>query len=118
MQALTGYSIYPALRDKGIGLSFDGVGQVTIPSRTAGGSGGGFVGEGQPIRVGRITTASTSLTPRKMGVIVPFSRELAKRSTPAIEALVARPSSKTRQRCSIRSSWMRRQATRCAPPDF
>jgi HK97 family phage major capsid protein len=88
MQALTGYSIYPALRDKGIGLSFDGVGQVTIPGRSAGGAGGGFVGEGQPIRVGRITTNSVSLTPRKMGVIVPFSRELAKRSTPAIEALV------------------------------
>jgi hypothetical protein len=28
------------------------------------------------------------MTPKKMGVIVPFSRELAKRSTPAIEALV------------------------------
>ncbi len=88
VNALTGYSIYPALRDKGIGLSFDGVGTVTIPGRNAGGSGGGFVGEGAPIRVGRITTNSVSMTPRKMGVIVPFSRELAKRSTPAIEALV------------------------------
>jgi hypothetical protein len=28
------------------------------------------------------------MTPKKLGVIVPFSRELAKRSTPAIEALV------------------------------
>ena len=28
------------------------------------------------------------MTPRKMGVIIPFSKELAKRSTPAIEALV------------------------------
>jgi HK97 family phage prohead protease/HK97 family phage major capsid protein len=88
VQALVGYSIYPALRDKGIGLSFDAAGTVSIPSRTAGGSGGGFVGEGQPIRVGRITTAATTMTPRKMGVIVPFSRELAKRSTPVIEALV------------------------------
>ena len=88
LQALIGYSIYPALRDRGIGLSFDGVGTVSIPSRTAGGAGGGFVGEGQPIRVGRITTGSTTMTPKKMGVIVPFSRELAKRSTPAIEALV------------------------------
>lgn len=88
MQALTGYSIYPALRDKGIGLSFDAAGTVTIPGRSAGGAGGGFVGEGQPIRVGRITTSSVSLTPRKMGVIVPFTRELAKRSTPAIEGLV------------------------------
>lgn len=88
LQALTGYSIYPALRDKGIGLSFDGQGTVTIPSRTAGGAGGGFVAEGSPIRVGRITTAAKNMTAKKMGVIVPFSRELAKRSTPAIEALV------------------------------
>jgi len=88
LQALTGFSVYPALRDRGIGLSFDGQGTVSIPSRTAGGAGGGFVSEGSPIRVGRITTAATTMTPKKMGVIVPFTRELAKRSTPAIEALV------------------------------
>lgn len=88
VQALTPYSIYPALRSRGIGVSFDGIGTVSIPSRTAGGAGGGFVAEGQPIRVGRITTAATTMTPKKLGVIVPFSRELAKRSTPAIEALV------------------------------
>lgn len=88
LQALMPYSVYPALRDRGIGLSFDGIGTVSIPSRTAGGAGGGFVAEGQPIRVGRITTAATTMTPKKLGVIVPFSRELAKRSTPAIEALV------------------------------
>lgn len=88
LQALIPYSVYPNLRDRGIRLSFDGVGSVSIPSRTAGGAGGGFVGEGQPIRVGRITTAATTMTPKKMGVIVPFSRELAKRSTPAIEGLV------------------------------
>ena len=88
LQALIGYSVYPALRDRGIGLSFDGQGTVSIPSRTAGGAGGGFVAEGSPIRVGRITTAATTMTAKKMGVIVPFTRELAKRSTPAIEALV------------------------------
>ncbi len=88
VDALMPYSIYPALRSRGIGLSFDGIGTVSIPSRTAGGAGGGFVAEGSPIRVGRITTAATTMTPRKLGVIVPFSRELAKRSTPAIEALV------------------------------
>ena len=88
LQALVGYSIYPDLRARGIGLSFDGVGTVTIPSRTAGTAGGGFVAEGSPIRVGKVTTASRTLTPKKMGVIVPFSRELAKRSTPMIEAVV------------------------------
>ena len=88
LQALIPFSIYPVLRDRGIRLSFDGVGTVSIPSRTAGGAGGGFVAEGSPIRVGRITTAATTMTPKKLGVIVPFSRELAKRSTPAIEGLV------------------------------
>lgn len=88
LQALMPFSIYPALRSRGIGLSFDGIGTVSIPSRTAGGAGGGFVAEGSPIRVGRITTAATTMTPKKLGVIVPFSRELAKRSTPAIESLV------------------------------
>lgn len=88
LHALTGRSIYPELRSRGIGLSFDGAGTVSIPSRTAGGAAGSFVAEGQPIRVGRITTAATTMTPKKLGVIVAFSRELAKRSTPAIEALV------------------------------
>lgn len=88
LEALMPYSIYPALRSRGIGVNFDGIGTVSLPSRTAGGAGGGFVAEGAPIRVGRITTAATTMTPKKLGVIVPFSRELAKRSTPAIEALV------------------------------
>jgi HK97 family phage major capsid protein/HK97 family phage prohead protease len=86
--ALTGKSVYPDLRARGIGLSFDGNGTVSIPSRTGGTANGSFVAEGSPIRVGKVTTASTTMTARKMGVIVPFSRELAKRSTPAIEALV------------------------------
>ena len=88
LQALTPFSIYPAIAARGIRLSFDGYGTVSIPSRTAGGAAGGFVGEGAPIRVGRITTAATTMTAKKLGVIVPFSRELAKRSTPQIESLV------------------------------
>lgn len=88
LQALTGMSVYPDLRSRGVGLNFDGIGTIKLPRRTAGGAGGGFVAEGSPIRVGRITTAAAELTPKKMGVIVPFSRELAKRSTPAIEAIV------------------------------
>jgi HK97 family phage major capsid protein/HK97 family phage prohead protease len=88
VDALMPFSIYPALRSRGIGVNFDGIGTVSLPGRTAGGAGGGFVAEGSPIRVGRITTAAITMTPKKLGVIVPFSRELVKRSTPAIEALV------------------------------
>lgn len=88
LDALTGMSVYPALRSRGVGLTFDGIGTIKLPRRTAGGAGGGFVAEGSPIRVGRVTTAAAELVPKKMGVIVPFSRELAKRSTPAIESIV------------------------------
>jgi HK97 family phage major capsid protein/HK97 family phage prohead protease len=88
LNALTPFSIYPAIRERGVRLSFDGNGTVSIPSRTAGGAGGGFVAEGAPIRVGRVTVAATTMTAKKLGVIVPFSRELAKRSTPAIESVV------------------------------
>lgn len=88
VNALNGYSIWPALLGRGMSLSFDRWGELKLPSRTAGGAGGGFVGEGSPIRVGKITTATATLTPKKMGVIVAFTKELAKRSTPAIEAVV------------------------------
>lgn len=88
IDALRGKSIYPALRDKGMGLSFDSAGTAYIPSLTAGGANGSFFAEGSPMRVGRITTASTTMTARKMGVIIPFSREAAKRSTPNLEQLV------------------------------
>jgi HK97 family phage prohead protease/HK97 family phage major capsid protein len=90
LNALTGYSVYPELRNRGIGLSFDGVGTVKIPRRTGGTAAGGFVAEGSPIKIGKLTTAAAELTPKKMGVIVAFSRELTKRATPAIEALVRR----------------------------
>ena len=88
MQALTGVSIYPALRSRGIGLSFDANGTVSIPGRTAGGAAGSFFVEGDPIRVGRVTTAAASMTSRQMGVIVTFTRKLARQSTPSIEGVV------------------------------
>lgn len=90
VDALRGRSIWPTLVDGGMSLSFDQYGTAYIPSLTAGGANGGFFAEGAPMRVGRITVASTTMTPRKMGVIIPFSREAAKRSTPALEPLVRR----------------------------
>lgn len=88
MDALRGKSIYPGLRDGGISQSFDAAGTAYIPSLMAGGANGSFFAEGSPIRVGRITVASDTMTARKMGVIIPFSRELAKRSTPSLEGIV------------------------------
>lgn len=88
LQALVGKSVFPELLNRGLSLTFDRWGTLTLPRRTAGTAGGGFVAEGSPIRVGKITTAAASLVPKKMGVIVAFSKELAKRSTPAIEGIV------------------------------
>lgn len=88
LEALMGYSIFPVLLNGGLSLTFDRWGTLTLPRRTAGGAGGGFVAEGAPIRVGKITTAAATMTPKKMGVIVAFTKELAKRSTPAIEGIV------------------------------
>lgn len=88
VDALRGKSIYPELRARGVAQSFDAAGTAYIPSLTAGGANGSFFAEGAPIRVGRVTTASTTMTSRKMGVIIPFSRELAKRSTPSLESIV------------------------------
>lgn len=88
LQALKGHSIFPDLLGRGLSLTFDRWGTLSLPRRTAGTAGGGFVAEGLPIRVGKITTAAATLTPKKMGVIVAFSKELAKRSTPAIEGIV------------------------------
>lgn len=90
VDALRGRRIWPELVDGSMSLAFDSSGTAYIPSLTAGGANGGFFAEGAPMRVGRITTASTTMTPRKMGVIIPFSREAAKRSTPALEPLVRR----------------------------
>jgi len=88
LQALIGRSVYPELASRGLSLMFDQYGTISLPRRTAGTAGGGFVAEGSPIRVGKITTAAATLTPKKMGVIVPFSEELAIRSTPSMEAIV------------------------------
>jgi HK97 family phage prohead protease len=91
LDALDGRAVFPSLRaSSGLPLSFDSSGTAYIPGVSAGGANGSFFAEGSPMRVGKITTTSGNMTPRKMGVIIPFSREAAKRSTPNLEALVRR----------------------------
>ena len=91
LDALDGRSVFPSVRaSSGLPLNFDSSGTAYIPGVSAGGANGSFFSEGSPMRVGRITTTSGNMTPRKMGVIIPFSREAAKRSTPNLEALVRR----------------------------
>jgi hypothetical protein len=47
-----------------------------------------FRREGDPIRVGRLRTGAKTLYPYSMGVIGHFTRELLRRSTPSIEAMI------------------------------
>ncbi len=88
LDALRGESVYPALRDRGYGVSFDAAGTAYLPQRTGSGANGSFFAEGSPIRVGRITVAAPTFTSRKMGVIIPFTREAAKRATPQLEGVL------------------------------
>jgi len=65
----------------GLTLSLDGQASITIPHRTGAPVVSPFVAEDAPIPIGRATTALTTLGPsKKAGLIVAFSRELAKRT--------------------------------------
>jgi len=73
--------------------SFDGYGSLTIPTRTKRypadkNLAGAWTKEGDPIRIGAATFGSTKLSPKKLGVIGTFTRELFERSTPNIEVLI------------------------------
>lgn len=90
VEALDGVSVLPPLRAGGLALNLDNAGTAYVPGIAAGGAGGSFVAEGSPIRVGTVATTNVQLTSRKVGVIMVFSREAAKRSTPDLEALFRR----------------------------
>lgn len=90
LDLLSPFSIYPALSMKGIKVTFNNnQGAITIPSiSTDAALAGGFVLEGDPIPVGRFTTTSISLAPHKFGIITTLSKEAAKYTTPALEAVL------------------------------
>ncbi len=83
-------TIYPALRDMGISLTFGpNSGSIKIPfSSSTTALAGGFVLEGDPIPVGRMTLDSITLTPTKFGIIVPMTKEAMRYTNPALEAIV------------------------------
>lgn len=82
-------SIYPALSRMGQRFTFGRNGSIKIPARAATPNvSGAWVGEGEPIPVRRMGFTSVTLTPKKLGVISTFTRELAMHSTPAIEGVI------------------------------
>lgn len=89
MQSLMPVSIYPQLASRGGTFTFGTNGVVTIPYRSATPTiAGAFVGQLSPIPVKQGAFNAITLTPKKMGVISSFSREIAEHSTPAIEGLI------------------------------
>jgi hypothetical protein len=94
LELLRPTSVYSNLSGMGSRFTFGRNGIIKIPRRTGSGTSapgdlrGAFVGEGDPIPVRRGAFAAVTLTPRKMGVISSYTREMAQHSTPAIESLI------------------------------
>ncbi len=85
-------TLYPATvygRVAGSPLYFGKYGSIIIPSFSAASSiNGEFIAEGAPIPVKQGAFESKTLTPKKLGVITTFTREILTKSTPAVEMLV------------------------------
>lgn len=83
-------TIYNVLRDMGVSLTFGpNAGNIKIPfSSSSTALAGGFVLEGDPIPVGRMTLDSITLTPTKFGIIVPMTKEVMRYTNPTLESVV------------------------------
>ncbi len=85
-------TLYPATvygRVAGTPLFFGKYGSIIIPSFSAASNiNGEFVAEGAPIPVKQGVFETQTLTPKKLGVITTFTREILTKSTPAVEMLV------------------------------
>lgn len=90
LDLFTNNSVYGALRaNAGATLNFAGKGSIKIPSRgSTKKPSGAFVAEGSPIPVKEAYFTSATLTPDKMGVIVPFAEELVTATNNQIETII------------------------------
>ncbi len=89
IDSLMPLSVYPGLSSRGGRFTFGRNGIVSLPSRLSTPTlAGAFVAEGAPIPVRQGAFTSITLTPKKMGVISTFTRQIAEHSTPAIEAQI------------------------------
>src|SRR5215475_13919814 len=87
--ALMPSSIYPGLSARGMKFTFGQAGIVTMPTRSSTPTvAGSFVAQGSPIPVRQAAFTSISFTPKKMGVITTFTREIYEHSTPNIDGLL------------------------------
>lgn len=89
MGGLTGLSAASRVLSLGTTLDFGRRGSILVPSiPTTAGDAGGWVQQGSPIPVRKLTTASVVVSPRKLGTISVLSVELSKASASAVEQTV------------------------------
>lgn len=89
LDSLMPMSVYPKLAALGQRFTFGRNGVLSIPSRSSTPTiAGGFIAEGAAIPVKQGAFTATTLTPKKLGVISTFTRQIAEHSTPSIEALI------------------------------
>jgi HK97 family phage prohead protease/HK97 family phage major capsid protein len=89
MPALFPKAILSRLAPRGLELTFGQAGKINIPTRSRTPTiAGSFVGEGDPIPVRKGGFTTQSITPKKLGVITTWTREMGVHSTPAIEGLL------------------------------
>jgi len=87
--ALQPNAVYPALASRGGKFTFGRAGIVSMPTRAATPTiAGSFVAQGAPIPVRQGAFSAITFTPKKMGVISTFTRDIAEHSTPAIDGLI------------------------------
>jgi HK97 family phage major capsid protein len=91
MTGMADVSVAAALASRTLMMTFDGAQSVTIPRRNrpvTPGSEPAWVGEGAPIPLTQFSFGSTKMERYKLAAISTFTKEIAQRSTPAIEALL------------------------------
>jgi hypothetical protein len=82
-------SFFAQLAGYGTQIAFGGFNTISLPSQsTVNDLAGSFVSEGALIPVKKTSYASKVLHRYKMGVISNFTREIAERSTPSIQAMI------------------------------
>jgi HK97 family phage major capsid protein len=91
IESLENVSVAAALAGRATSLDFGGFNSVTIPTQNptaATPTEPSWVAEGMPIPLTNFGFGSTTINRYKLGAISTFTKELAERSTPAIESLI------------------------------
>jgi HK97 family phage major capsid protein/HK97 family phage prohead protease len=88
IDSLMPVSVFPRLAAMGQTYTFGQNGIISLPSRTTGNLGGGFVLQGAPIPVKQGAFTAVTMTPKKMAVITTLTREMAEHSTPSLEGIL------------------------------